>query len=264
MNKIATSNQLGSNGRLGNMMFQIAATIGYADKHGGQAIFPSLICDHPLAKKDYSPYFQNQLTLGNMPSGITAIQYQEPNFHYDEIPEYEYVDLHGYFQSEKYFEHCKEKIQHAFEPSHKLVEKLIKKYRDIIRLGTCGIHVRRGDYVNNGFHHQLGMDYYNRSIDYMKEKADTFVVFSDDISWCRQYFPTSCIFIEGNEDIEDLFLMSFMQHQIIANSSFSWWASYLCGLNTVLFHTVIAPKCWVAKTIFLETKDLYTCNMIKL
>lgn len=93
-------------------------------------------------------------------------------------------------------------------------------------IDQVAIHVRRGDYVNNPFYVDLYLtDYYERAMEMFPDAE--FLVFSDDIEWCKQQpIFSECEFAHGTE-LEDLNLMAACRGIIMANSSFSWWAAYL-------------------------------------
>ncbi len=113
----------------------------------------------------------------------------------------------------------------------------------IVPIDKVAIHVRRGDYVGNKFYVDLTTtDYYTKAISLLSEK-ETFLVFSDDIAWCKNYFLPGyeLEYCEETDPIKSLNLMAGCKHQIIANSSFSWWAAYL---NPYPNKMVIAPKAW--------------------
>ena len=123
---------------------------------------------------------------------------------------------------------------------------------------TCSIHVRRGDYLNSPNHHPTqNMNYYMRAIKEMP-KDSVFLIFSDDIKWCKENFPNlpeKFIFVEGNKDYEDLHLMTHCKNNIIANSTFSWWGAWL---NSNSDKIVVAPKKWFGPALKNnDTKDLY-------
>ncbi len=107
------------------------------------------------------------------------------------------------------------------------------------------IHVRRGDYVNNPFYVNLSAtDYYEKAMTEFPE-AD-FLVFSDDIDFCKRRFGGSKFeFAEGNDEITDFNLMASCTGHIIANSSFSWWAAYIAPYTK----KVVAPKSWYADDV---------------
>ncbi len=272
-----TFSKLGYFGRLGNQLFEIASTIGIAVKNNDVAIFPKWYCDY--TKKEMSSYFKNPIhqTVLDCKSFPTHL---EPNVHYDEVSYQNNINLHGWFQSEKYFKHCEQLIRHYFEPNPIIIKKLEEKYRNklLIPYGkeTCSIHVRRGDYVDNAFHDAHDMDYFTKAIECIKDRRRhiQFIVFSDDITWCKKHFPEDFIFIENNlsasgaasihrkndTDIEELFLMSMCKHNIITNSSFSWWASWL---NKNPNKIIVAPEKWFGEG-GPSDKDIYTKEMVKL
>jgi hypothetical protein len=96
-------------------------------------------------------------------------------------------------------------------------------------------------------------------------KDSVFLIFSDDIQWCKENFPDmpeKFRFIEGNKDYEDLYIMSHCKNNIIANSSFSWWGAWL---NSNLEKTIIAPATWFGPTLQNnDTTDLYCEGWIKI
>lgn len=116
-------------------------------------------------------------------------------------------------------------------------------------LSQVGLHVRRGDYVDNPFYVDLmKTDYYQKAIDLFPE--DKFLVFSDDPEWCEKQdiFKDDKRFqiMKGQTELEDFNMLASCKSQIIANSSFSWWAAYLCPNYG---HKVIAPKAWYSDFI---------------
>ena len=143
-----------------------------------------------------------------------------------------------YFQDPKYFEGYEEEIKQLFGEGIGYLEQV-------------GVHVRRAGnpinpeepkYIENPFYVNLGdTDYYDRAMAMFP--SEKFVVFSDDPQWCREKWkdnPNVQVMDKGNE-IEDFNLLSSCRDLIIANSSFSWWAAYLCPNET---KKIIAPKEW--------------------
>src|SRR5690606_26072631 len=117
---------------------------------------------------------------------------------------------------------------------------------------SVSLHVRRGDYVQlqsaHNFHGVLPLTYYKRAILLLKEKLERFTifVFSDDLDWVRSNLQaeTPVVYVDYRSDDKtatDLALMSLCKHNIIANSSFSWWGAWL---NRNPGKQVIAPKPW--------------------
>ena len=171
--------------------------------------------------------------------------------------------LDGYWQSEKYFVDVKDIILSEFtlqaKPSHLSLELASQ----ISKTQSISLHIRRGDYISNSntnkLHGTTSLDYYKQSANFFAQEIASphFFVFSDDPDWVVKNlnleFPTT--FVTHNDALtnyEDLWLMSLCKHNIIANSSFSWWAAWL---NSNPNKIVIAPEKWFNSSD-IETKDL--------
>jgi hypothetical protein len=160
--------------------------------------------------------------------------------------------LQGYWQSEKYFAHCAEDIRHEFTVKHQ-PQGENKEVADIIGANNAvAIHIRHGDYLKNpaakAYHGVLPLKYYQRAIDVIRQKTQepSFFVFSDDIPWAKEHLSNigDVYFVDHNDaahNYEDIRLMAMCQHQIIANSTFSWWGAWL---NENPNKIVISPKQW--------------------
>ena len=261
-----TYNGLGTMGRLGNQMFQIAATIGAAIDNDLDYYFKDWKCGY--THSDFNEFMKNKLK--NDPTGNSEVQYQEPGFSYSKInlnPNLNY-GLRGYFQSEKYFKNHKDLILKTFELSDDFKNVLRSKYGKILS-NSCSLHVRRGDYVSKQDYHPLvPLDYYQRALNEIYGDDLTSVnilVFSDDIKWCKENIKindTNINYITNNIDILDLYLMTMCDNNIIANSSFSWWGAWL---NENENKKIIAPKTWFGtKQTNLQTNDLYCKGWIQI
>jgi hypothetical protein len=235
---------IGNNGRIGNQLFQIASTIGIAVENGHDFIFNhSEIFEYLPKLKNHTTYDFNNITN----------TYFEQDFCYQDIKisESENLFLYGYFQSYKYFEKSKNLIFDLLEIKNPFFESISK---NLNFSNSCSLHVRRGDYVKISQSNPLN-PHPLQSIDYYKEainltNANRYFVFSDDIEWCKKNLTDErLIFIDYPDKKENYFaadlcelqLMSLCNNNIIANSSFSWWAAYL---NTNKNKKVIAPKMW--------------------
>lgn len=176
--------------------------------------------------------------------------------------------LDGYWQSEKYFMSIREEIRKCFNLSHLEKDKDIMFYLEQVRTNeSASIHIRRGDYVTNSkanSHHGVcGLTYYERAIEKiikLTSESLTFFIFSDDIEWCKKNLPIKYnhVYVSTSKDYYDLYLMSKCSHNIIANSSFSWWAAWL---NSSAQKKVIAPEKWFADT---NAQDLIPEQWIKI
>jgi len=197
-----------------------------------------------LSKKDFlyfnSPdQYSNNIFRRYLPITHAPVKhsYQEPHSHFDS--EYfsikDSTNIEGYFQSVKYFQHCQKEIRSEFTIKQKYrtaaITKL-KSYNNNSEL-LISIHVRRLGHEKPEYqkiHIFPDIDYYLNAINYFNNKYNNlkFIIFSDDIEWCKHKFNGSDIqFSTGNSSIIDFAMMSLCDHHILTRSSFSWWASWL-------------------------------------
>lgn len=231
-------------GRAGNSCFQIAMSLGYARKYNYQWAVQSIPHNNESAIHRVYPNLPKTDSKGSRyqehPSKVCpqhGTHYDLCHFDYHDIPDLgPDVFFVGFWQSWKYFEHCKEEVKKVFELPH------VAGYEDYV-----SIHVRRGDYVQHaGSFPPVTFGYIRKAMDRFPSNQK-YVVFSDDINWCKEnIWIADMEFSEGRNELQDLSLMASCGHHIIANSSFSWWASYL-GHNPD--RIVICPS---AKTWFGE------------
>lgn len=163
--------------------------------------------------------------------------------------------LSGYWQSEKYFLEYSNEIKNDFSFKESLQFQAYEWANVIQKSESVSIHLRGRDYLTSkatsSQHLICDIEYYSQAISYFKKKYlnPTFFVFSDDPTWAKSYLKSinnnDIVFIEGNQwnvsPINDMYLMSLCKHNIIANSSFSWWAAWL---NNNRQKTIICPKKW--------------------
>lgn len=184
----------------------------------------------------------------------------EPHFHYwsgiESVPRNCY--LQGYWQSEQYFESSASEISKDFTFLKPITDANLELAEKISQVNAVSVHVRRGDYVSNPLanftHGVCTLDYYTSAIRRICDSISDphFFIFSDDIRWVRENMDLNflCSYVDHNRLLNsfiDMRLMSICQHNIIANSSFSWWAAWL---NHNPRKIVIAPKKW-----FVGDKD---------
>lgn len=211
-----------SSGRLGNLLFQTAACIGYALRHDLEFHIPHksaalLTAGHlsHLHNPKYDP-------------GEEEVLLKEYGFQYQSIPFMKEwgkknIVLSGQWQSLKYFDHCLSQIRTLFG------------FPWNPRPGVISLHKRLGDYRDLPLHHPVISDSYIYSaLLYFSHKGyKKFKVFSDDIAECRAklnstlYSSLEFEYSEGKSAWEDLHLMSECEGHIISNSTFSWWAAVL-------------------------------------
>ena len=157
------------------------------------------------------------------------------------------VYLDGYWQNELYFSDIREELLRDLTSISSMSELGVVYMEGIKKSNSVSLHVRRGNYLNLKNFNVLDINYYMKAVEYMRKNVEkpTFYIFSDDLEWCKNSlgFLDNCIFVDSTKtEIDDLKLMSFCKHNIIANSSFSWWGAWL---NQNCKKTVIAPKGWL-------------------
>ena len=172
--------------------------------------------------------------------------------------------LDGYWQSEKYFNSIEHTIRNDLLLNHEFSEAHKNLLNEILNTNSVSIHVRRGDYANNpttkAYHGLCPIDWYVQAINKIKETEGNthFFIFSDDVDWVKSNLKsTERITYVSNgacgSDSDEMTLMSRCKHNIIANSSFSWWAAWL---NNNPAKIVIAPSRW------FSAKDINTNDLI--
>lgn len=190
------------------------------------------------------------------PEGNTCLQTKPYFFDRNLFKNKSYFYYEGYFQNEKYFKNIREDILYLFSLREAFDEKN-QSVLDVIKsTNSVSIHIRRGDYVTlesaSKFHGTCSMEYYEKAINYIAKRVKNphFFLFSDDISWVAQNlkidYPYTVIDFNQGKGYADLELMKNCKHNIIANSSFSWWGAWL---NQNLNKIVIAPKKWTAQNV---------------
>ena len=279
-------------GGLGNQMFQYAMYC--KQKHLGKQVcadvsaytereecMPFVLCDVfpqislQLVKDEEAAYYlaaQNKKNI--LDKVIAAFWWQERD--YTSEKENGVFDkrvfslkkgfLDGYWQTEKYFSDIREEVLKDFQ--FKVADSSLKKYADKIRDNSVSVHVRRGDYLNfpDIYGGICGMDYYKKAMDFFCEKnpETVFYVFSDDKEWIQKAFREyNAVVVEKDffsdyEDWYDMYLMSQCNHNIIANSSFSWWGAWL---NQMKNKKVISPGKWFNGE---KTSDIWCPEWIRM
>ncbi|WP_163407787.1 alpha-1,2-fucosyltransferase [Flavobacterium ajazii] len=267
-------------GGLGNQMFQYAFANILAKKNKNQIVIEDSIYKLTDKREGYTPrnfelsIFDNEyvfakksdvLLFDNL-SFINKVKrklklnypkkFNEPTFEFSvkanslKSP----VFAIGYFQSFKYFKGFENDIKDLFIfPINKLSPKNIDLVPLLKNQNTVAVHIRRGDYITdaitNQFHGSCSFEYYTEAISLITSQLEnpTFVFFSDDSEWVKENFEDfefNKIFVDHNKGSDswmDMFLMSICSHNIIANSSFSWWSAWL---NNNPKKKVVAPKNW--------------------
>lgn len=251
-------------GGLGNIMFQVAAAWSLAKRNNDECYF-----DLSQGCKSCTPHFKSLSKyknnifhkLNDRPLKKHDNHYSEPHFHYTPIPYKKDLFIHGYYQSYRYFDDFKEDICDLFTLPEDVQQEADSKY--CWNWHECvSMHIRRGDYLKFSHVHK-NLDY----VKYWKNCEELFpfkkiVMFSDDPQWAKKSFRGDRFIIKEDQDPDyiDMYYMSKCQHNIIANSTFSWWAAYL---NRNEDKKVVAPIKWFNGQVTHDTKDLYPNDWIK-
>jgi len=222
-----TFSKFGNYGNLGNQLHQLASLIGFSEKYG---------CDLILPEWKYAAYFQNPPKQGLVRPDIFV---EEPYYHY--TPEFwdvynddfktKNADILGWLQTEKYWQHCKEKVHHALQFEETFQNNVKAKFKKALQKETIAISIRRGDFITNPNFYFLSMQYYFGALQeyFPGFKNYNVLFFSDDLDYCRAHIRhySNFYFATGLNGIEQLCLLRNCRHFIISNSSFSWWGAML-------------------------------------
>jgi hypothetical protein len=280
-------------GGLGNQLFQYAFAFALSKAYNEKLYFDTSSYDWDTLRKFELDHFQMNIKAAHK-NDIEKIKKLKPlfydrlkyKFQRTNIPYYRLsilkeqsfafdknfkkfrrknVYVEGYWQSEEYFKNYRNEILRSiYLPNIKLSVKTLN-YKTLIQNtpNSISIHIRRGDYLSNSettaFHGVCGLRYYESAIKYMESElaCPTYFVFSDDKDYIEEVFGGKNNFIlikDISFDFEELILMSCCKHNIIANSSFSWWGAWL---NNFSDKKVVAPKYWFAnKEMNDKTTDL--------
>ena len=244
-------------GRTGNNLFQIAAAEALARRVGTSAAF-DLSRNHLR-----TTLLRNVAHISNYAATNHFIQ---SGFGYREMPLKDDLRLTGWFQSEKYFLDFSDHIGDLFHLDEGDIQKIRGVFGPIMDGNvTTAMHVRRGDYVHFPDKHPIcGMEYYTNAMDYLREtgKENKFILVSDDMKWVRENFKgDDILYSPFNDILMDLTLMTCMDNNIIANSTFSWWGAYL---NRTPSKKVVAPLRWFGDRGPQERDDIVPANWTRL
>lgn len=208
---------LGEHGRLGNQLFQIAGTIGIAESMDARAVFHRTW--------EYRKYFS--LGDGFFADRVTTARCDQA------WPLAVSIDptARVYLQDLSLWSAGREVVMQLLQPSAFAREVAARQCSDLLALPSkTSLHIRRGDYLTDRSHRPCPPSYYEHAVELIRaeDPSTQFLVFSDDIDWCRRHLPLSeAHYVAGNPDWLDLTLMSHCDHHICANSTFSWWGAFL-------------------------------------
>ena len=289
-------------GGLGNQMFQYASALGLAVRQGrtlkmevsafeacdkrsyqldclkvpqdlytGTPLFQPV--SHSIAARVIRRIKRDVFKASALRKGV----YCEPHFHFDpaffKLSGVEIL-LNGYFQSPRYFESVAELLRERFQPAAAL-SATATDWAAKIAASPCSVslHVRRGDYLEwpySTLHDALDRGYYDRAANLVQRLAGErveFFLFSDEPDFIADAFAdlpgAHVVRSDPHKSWEDMFLMARCRHNIIANSSYSWWGAWL---NPAQDKRVIAPARWFTpgKLAACNVLDLYPDDWILL
>jgi len=254
-------NRLGSNGRLGNQMFQYAGLRGIAANRGYDWVIP-----RPDSYGDSNYGLFDCFEMGSVEEknfgqlnvqSIATGQFHFSQEFFDGCPDN--INLHDYFTTEKYFANVKDVIKKDFTFKKEILEPC-KEIVDELE-NPIFMHVRRGDYVvNPSAHPMCPISYYEKALEVFDENSPV-LVFSDSIEWCKEqdffqgdrfmlseydekYSQTADTLLGKQNTLIpyfDLCMMTLCNGGIIANSTMSWWGAWLMENKT---QPIVAPKPW--------------------
>lgn len=243
-------------GQLGNMLFQAAAAHALAWDNGSKPILPSTIPEM-LRAHVFSKCCCKTI-------GFKRIQHnwEEPFFHFVPIQYQPNMKITGYFQSERYFKKYRKRLLTLFAPLPEDKAYIEKKYHKIIaHPNSVGVQLRYYHREQRpGVTPQYGKDFLTKAMSHFPEDT-LFVISSDNIPYAKSCIPTTIkniLFLEGEPNYIDMYILSMCTHNIISNSSFGWWAAWL---NKNPNKKVLCPK-----TIFFKQscQDYYPPEWIRI
>jgi len=273
-------NKLGTKGRLGNQMFQYASLVGIAKNMGYDFCIP----DHSAATWFDKEVDGNTVTVYHQLQHLFEMNYLgdrfgeidglEVDLHQHEFCEELFnecpdnASLYGHFESYKYFENAEEELRKDFVFKDQILSAATKFHQDKKTDNPVCISVRRGDYIKFQDHHSPCVEsYYKECVEILGNDRQ-YLITSDDIEWCKTIFIGSNYLF--NDVIPngmykphfDMAVGSLCSDFITANSTFSWWTSYL---STNPNKKIFIPSPWFGPALsHLNTEGYYPTNTIKI
>jgi hypothetical protein len=252
-------------GGLGNQMFQYAFALALSKHYKDRVILDTSWYNFTKTREYQLGAFNISLDLGyTLVNNDTLVQEVYNIFDPTVFDYKKNIVFKGYWQSEKYFIKYKDLLKLEFTLKKELHKKSEIYKKMIIKTESISIHIRRTDYVThpytNRIHGTCSIAYYQEAISILKKTTNNpyFFIFSDNLDWAKENLDNNenMIFVELDQNIpdyEEIILMSLCKHNIIANSSFSWWGAWL---NQNPNKIIIAPEKW------FNDDDYYTRDLI--
>ena len=261
--------KLGNNGNFGNQLFQIAAVIGLGTKYNCNVSFPDkwkynkyFISDIPE-----TPYKNVDVNIKETDSAYIPIEIKNDSRTYS---------IDGYFQSDKYFNFCADKIRKLFTFNSEYIKKVKSIIPSVDHPNSIGLHIRRGDTITKQYkdvYQHCSPIYYKNAVEYIKNKNKNedlpIIICSDDIEYCKKeigpLFYNNVVYSKFTNDPDgqllDFITLMLCKHEVMAVSSYSWWSSWLKQGDK---NIIISPKPWYKNghDIYHNTDDIYCDNWI--
>jgi hypothetical protein len=256
---VVTYDWLARHGQLGNQMFQYGLLVGLKYKIGAD-----IVIDPSVRRISYLFDFFN-IKECEIKDFHTDNLYQEPKFDFnEEVFSIETdTNFRGYYQTEKYFKHCEAELKKEYTFVTQVSDRVDEFLNPIKNKRLVSLHVRRGDYLLHPEAHPLcTLDYYNKAMDILDGENVIFVCVSDDIAWCKEHIKRDNLVYNYSDLAHDMCLISRCDDHIIANSTFSWWGSWLGSTED---KKIISPTVWFGEIYsHYDIRDLYCENWIKI
>ncbi|MDN3506018.1 MAG: alpha-1,2-fucosyltransferase [Simkaniaceae bacterium] len=229
-------------GQLGNQLFEVATASALAWDNDAEAYFPDFL---PYSNEYRHVFFRCNI---KPPKKKVTYKWKTEPFGYQPIPFISGMKLSGYFQNEKYFAHYRDRLLKLFSPRLDDLEYIQKKYQWILEHPEAvSVHLRyyRAEKPDDEAFLQYDRAYFEKAMALFPDSC-VFIVTSDNIPFARENIPAdkgNVFFVENEPYWIDFYLQSLCKHNVISNSTFSWWSAWL---NQNPDKIVVRPKDWLA------------------
>lgn len=242
-------------GGLGNQIFQAAHAIAQGISHNREVVF---------VPRSWTP-MQGRQTENYLNNIFRNMKFVDNIDGFEKVSEgpWEYIDVFvkegntvfdGYFQSSKNFLGHDDRIRNVFSPTEEFINEMMEKHPELNQENTLSVHIRRGDcFMNPDIHPIATEKYIERAVKEIGEYSHVFV-FSDDKEWVKENLKFDNVTYVDDEDYREMWLMSLCKNNIIVNSTFSWWGSFL---NKNPNKKIVAPSIWFGPRGPRNYKDIY-------
>lgn len=267
-----TNRSMGYVGRLANQIFQHATLIsvgvkkGYIVKLPGYNEVPKPDGCYDFANRKWLTYkldlyncfdLKTEKCSEEEANGLKN-RFNEAGFSFDPnvFNVSDSTSIEGYYQSYKYFDDVRQDVLNEFKFKPQIAKEAEDVLKPISNREVVSIHIRRQDYVGSTTLGLVGLEYFSQALEKFTDNDYNFLIVSDDIKWCKETFELeeNVFFSDGHSHYVDLCILSKCQHNIICNSTFSWYGAWA---NQNPNKRIIAPSQWFRPGVDFNTKDLY-------